>query len=110
VLAATLNAASPNKDLSVEFLENYLLKVEGLKAVNNDVPLGAVANKKLMRELAADDKIAATFKNAELGKPMPNVPEMGAFWSAMEPALKNITSGRQSVENALNDAAKRIAK
>ncbi|MBY4677226.1 maltose/maltodextrin ABC transporter substrate-binding protein MalE [Marinobacterium arenosum] len=109
VLAATLNAASPNQDLSKEFLENYLLKIEGLKTVNDDVPLGAVANKQLMAELAADANIAATFKNAELGRPMPNVPEMGAFWSAMGPALKNITSGRQPVEEALNDAAKRIA-
>ena len=41
---------------------------------------------------------------------MPNVPEMGAFWSAMGPALTNITSGRQTVDAALDDAAKRIAK
>ena len=33
---------------------------------------------------------------------------MGAFWSAMQPALGNITTGAQSVEDALNDAAKRI--
>jgi maltose/maltodextrin transport system substrate-binding protein len=41
---------------------------------------------------------------------MPNVPEMGSFWSAMAPALTNITSGRQTVDAALDDAAKRIAK
>lgn len=110
VLAATLNAASPNKELSVEFLENYLMKLDGLRTVNNDVPLGAVANKELMSELSADANIAATFKNAELGAPMPNVPEMGAFWSAMSPALKNITAGRQDVADALNDAASRIVK
>ncbi|GGO87385.1 maltose ABC transporter substrate-binding protein MalE [Marinobacterium nitratireducens] len=108
VLAATLNAASPNRDLAVEFLENYLLRVEGLKTVNEDVPLGAVANRELMEELSQDPNIYATFKNAEMGEPMPNVPEMGAFWSSMEPALKNITSGRQSVKDALDDAAKRI--
>lgn len=110
VLAATLNAASPNKDLSIEFLENYLLTVEGLKTVNDDVPLGAVANKELMETLGKDANILATFYNAELGKPMPNIPEMGGFWAAMEPALKNITSGRQSVEEALADAAKRVTK
>ncbi|MGB0733566.1 MAG: maltose/maltodextrin ABC transporter substrate-binding protein MalE [Pontibacterium sp.] len=110
VLAAMFNAASPNKDLSVEFVENYLLKIDGLKTVNDDVPLGAVANKKLMAELASNEKIAATFENAQLGSPMPNVREMGLFWSAMEPALQNITSGRQGVEDALNDAAKRITE
>ncbi len=41
---------------------------------------------------------------------MPNIPQMGVFWSAMEPALTNITSGRQSVDAALDDAAKRIVK
>ncbi len=83
VMAATLNAASPNQALAVEFLENYLLKVEGLKAVNADVPLGAVPNKAYMAELASDPLIKATFDNAAIGQPMPNVPQMGAFWSAM---------------------------
>ena len=110
VMAATLNAASPNQALAVEFLENYLLQVEGLKTVNADVALGAVPNKAYMAELASDPLIKATFDNAAMGRPMPNVPEMGAFWSAMAPALTNITSGRQTVDAALDDAAKRIAK
>lgn len=110
VTAATINTASPNKDLAVEFLENYLLKVEGLKEVNADVPLGAVANTEYMKELSADPNVAATFNNAENGEPMPNVPEMGAFWSSMGPALQNITSGRQSVDSALDMAAKRIVR
>ena len=36
-----------------------------------------------------------------MGEPMPNVPEMGAFWSSMAAALTNITSGRQDVDAAL---------
>lgn len=110
VMAATLNSASPNRDLAVEFLENYALSVKGLKMVNNDVPLGAVANKAFMEELSSNPHIKATFENARLGEPMPNVPAMGAFWSAMGPALQNITSGRQSVEDALNAAAQRITR
>ena len=42
------------------------------------------------------------------GIPMPSNPEMGAFWSAMGPALTNITSGAQSPTDAPNDAAARI--
>ncbi|HCC61387.1 MAG TPA: maltose/maltodextrin ABC transporter substrate-binding protein MalE, partial [Pseudomonas sp.] len=110
VMAATLNAASPNQALAVEFLENYLLEVEGLKAVNADVPLGAVVNKEYMAELSDDPMIKATFESAQQGRPMPNIPQMGVFWSAMEPALTNITSGRQTVDAALDDAAKRIVK
>ncbi len=110
VMAATLNSASPNKDLAVEFLESYALSVKGLKMVNDDVPLGAVANREFMEELSADPNINATFENAQLGEPMPNVPAMGAFWSAMGPALQNMTSGRQSVEDALDAAAQRITR
>lgn len=108
VLAATINAASPNQDLAVEFLENYLLQLDGLKTMNADVPLGAAANKEFMQELAANENIRATFQNAAIGLPMPNVPEMGVFWSSMEAALKNITSGRQDVQGALDGAATRI--
>lgn len=111
VMAATLNTASPNRALAVEFLENYALSVKGLKMVNDDVPLGAVANKELMEELSADNPhIKATFKNAQIGEPMPSVPAMGAFWSSMGPALQNITSGRQTVEEALDTAANRITR
>ncbi|UYM17324.1 maltose/maltodextrin ABC transporter substrate-binding protein MalE [Endozoicomonas euniceicola] len=108
VWSAALNNASPNKALAKEFLENYLLIDDGLRTMNKDVPLGAVANKSYMKELQKDPRISATYDNAMNGMIMPNVPEMGKFWSAMEAALKNITSGRQGYKEALNDAAKRI--
>lgn len=110
VTAATISTASPNRDLAVEFIENYMLSVKGLKMIDADVPLGAVANKEFMAELSENPNIAATFANAELGEPMPNVPQMGAFWSSLGPALQNITSGRQSVDSALDMAAKRIVR
>ena len=110
VMGATISSASPNKDLAVEFIEHYMLSVKGLKMINDDVPLGAVANKELMQELSSNPHIKATFENAKLGEPMPNVPEMGAFWSSMGPALQNITTGRQSVQDALDTAAKRITR
>lgn len=108
VWGAALNNASPNKSIASEFLENYLLTEQGLTIMNNDVPLGAVANLAMMKKLMKDPRIAATYQNVEQGLIMPNVPEMGKFWSAMETALRNITSGRQNYRQALNDAAKRI--
>lgn len=110
VLAGAINAASPNKDLAIEFLENYLLTDEGLATVDNDVPLGAVPLKSYMAKLKSDPRIAATFANAQAGEPMPNVAAMGKYWSAMNTALSNITSGRQSVDKALDSAAKRIVR
>lgn len=110
VMAGAINSASPNKDLAVEFLENYVLSIDGLKTINDDVPLGAVAHKEFMKQLAADPNIAATFANAQAGEPMPNVAAMGKFWSAMATSLSNVTSGRQPVDKALDAAAKRIVK
>ncbi len=65
VLSAGINAASPNKELAKEFLENYLLTDEGLAEVNKDKPLGAVALKSFQEELAKDPRIAATMDNAQ---------------------------------------------
>ncbi|RTQ99904.1 maltose/maltodextrin ABC transporter substrate-binding protein MalE [Halomonas nitroreducens] len=108
VMAAMINSASPNDFLATEFLEGYLLEEQGLRTFNGNGSLGAVAHKAYQQDLASDPRIAATLANAELGEPMPNIPEMGAFWSAMEPALQNIGSGRQSPQAALDAAAERI--
>ncbi|MCT8159431.1 maltose/maltodextrin ABC transporter substrate-binding protein MalE [Pseudoruegeria sp. SHC-113] len=108
VLAATVNASSPNKDIAVEFIENYLLTDEGLDSVNSDVPLGAVASVSFAEKVGNDPLIAATLENARTGVPMPSIPAMGKFWSAMEPALKAITGGQSSVEEALGAAETRI--
>lgn len=108
VLAANINAASPNKDLAVEFIENYLLPDEGLKTINDNVPLGAVADESFAETLAGDANVAATLANAQAGVPMPSTPAMGKFWAAMGPALTNITTGAQEPATALDDAAARI--
>ncbi len=108
VLAATINAASPNKDLAIEFIENYMLTDEGLATVNDDVPLGAVASISFSDQVSEDANIMATLENAKAGVPMPSIPEMGKFWAAMEPALRAITGGQTGVEEALKGAETRI--
>ncbi|PWC18988.1 maltose/maltodextrin ABC transporter substrate-binding protein MalE [Brenneria corticis] len=110
VLSAGINAASPNKELAKEFLENYLITDEGLDSVNQDKPLGAVALKSFQEKLEKDPRIAATMANAQNGEIMPNIPQMSAFWYAMRTAVLNALSGRQSVDAALQDAHSRIAK
>lgn len=110
VLSAAINSASPNKDLAIEFLENYLLTDEGLETVNKDKPLGAVALKSYQEKLSSDPRIAATMANAEKGEIMPNIPQMSAFWYAERSAIINAINGRQSVKEALDDAHSRIQK
>lgn len=108
VLGCMIAAPSPNKDIAKEFIEGYVVKLDGLKKINADVPLGTPANKAFFKELAADPHIQATMENVQLGEPMPNIPEMGKFWSAMASALENITNGRQSPKEALDAAAARM--
>lgn len=110
VLSAGINAASPNKELAKEFLENYLLTDSGLEAVNKDKPLGAVALKSYQAILEKDPRIAATMSNAQNGDIMPNIPQMSAFWYAMRTATLNALKGRQSVDAALKDAQTRLNK
>ncbi|MEZ9707825.1 maltose ABC transporter substrate-binding protein MalE [Vibrio breoganii] len=110
VLTAGISTASPNKDLAVEFLENYLLTNDGLRQVNDDKPLGAVALKSFQKELESDPRIAATMASAENGEIMPNIPQMNAYWGSTKNAIINVVDGRQTVDAALADAKAQMVK
>ena len=70
--------------------------------------LGVPANKAFFKELSADAKIRATMENARRGEPLPNIPEAGRFYTAIDAALEAITNGRQSPQAALDGAAARM--
>jgi len=109
VLGAMFNRSSPNKELAIEFLEHYVLVDEGLATIDKDVPLGVPAKTSFYEQLAAESElIAATMTNVENGMIMPNIPEMGRFWSSMEAALQIATNGQASPEKALTDAARNM--
>jgi len=46
----------------------------------------------------------------ERGEVMPNIPEMGRFWSAVGSALQLATNGQASVQAALQEAADNMRK
>jgi maltose/maltodextrin transport system substrate-binding protein len=108
VLGCMITAPSRQKDIAREFIENHLLKVESLKTISADVPLGTPANKAYFAELASDPRIRATMENARAGEPIPNIPETGRFFPAMDAALEAITTGRQAPKAALDGAAARM--
>jgi maltose/maltodextrin transport system substrate-binding protein len=108
VLGCMVAAPSKVKDLARLFLEEYVLKVEHLKTISADVPLGTPANKAYFAELASDPNIRATMENARRGEPIPNIPETQRFFPAMDAALEAITNGRQSPKDALDGAAARM--
>ncbi len=108
VLGCMIAAPSKVKDIAREFIENHMLRVEGLKTISADVPLGTPANKAYFAELSGDANIRATMENARTGEPLPNIPELGRFFPAMDAALEAISQGRQSPKDALDGAAARM--
>jgi len=111
VLSAYINRGTPNADLAVQYLEKYVCTADGLKTINNDVPLGVPALKALMDEMAASNRfIKITFENAQNGVVMPNIPQIGKFWSAMAAAFQIATNGQATPQAALDDAKKNMEK
>jgi maltose/maltodextrin transport system substrate-binding protein len=109
VSSALINRSSPNDDLATEFLEKYVCTKEGLKAIDAAAPLGVPALKALAEEMSAQNPlIRGTYQNALNGVVMPNIPQMGKFWSSMQAAFEIATSGRASPEAALKEAANRM--
>ena len=108
VLGCMIAAPSKVKDIAREFVENHMLRVDSLKMISADVPLGTPANKAYFAELSGDANIRATMENARTGEPLPNIPELGRFFPAMDAALEAISQGRQSPKEALDGAAARM--
>ena len=111
VLAAFLNRSTPNSELASQFIEKYVTTPDGLKAIDADVPIGVPALKTLSEEMAAQNpRIQMTYENAKNGEVMPNIPQMGKFWSSMATAFQIATNGQASPQAALDDAKKNMEK
>ncbi len=105
VFTALINRSSPNFDLAQHFLEEHALTSDGLKVMDADAPLGVPALKTLCDEMAAKNHlIKVTYENAQNGVVMPNIPQMGKFWSSMKAAFEIATNGGATPEAALKDA------
>jgi len=105
VSIAYLNRTSPNHDLSKEFLERYLLTEEGLIAMNKAKPIGIPAIISVYEEIAKDNPRLRELKaSVDYGQIMPNIPQMGRFFSALGAALQLAADGRLSARTALKEA------
>ena len=98
VLGLIINAHSKKKDFAIQFIENYVLTDEGMTEMNDRRSLGAFALKSFQAKSKNDPRVNVTMQNAQDGEPMPSVPQMIKFWSAIQGAITNSTSGRQDVE------------
>lgn len=110
ILSAGISSASPNEDLAVEFIENYLFTDSALETINNDKPLGAVTLKTFQSSLESDARIKSTMINAENGEIMPAIPQMMTYWHSEGAAIENVLNGRQTIQDALATAEKQILR
>jgi maltose/maltodextrin transport system substrate-binding protein len=111
VLTAFINRSSPNADFAAQFLEKYVCTPDGLRTIDADAPLGVPAVKALAEEMSAKDPlIKGTYENVQNGVIMPNIPQMGKFWSSMKAAFETATNGDATPEAALGDARKNLEK
>jgi len=111
VQTALLNRSTPNADLAIQFLEKYVCTIEGFKAMDAEAPLGVPALKLLCDEMIAKNPlIKVTYENCQNGEVMPNIPQMGKFWSSMGAAFEIATNGGATPQVALQDAKKNMGK
>lgn len=108
VLGCMIAAPSAHPEIARDFLENYVLTLDGLKTIHADVPLGTPADKAFFKELADNPNIKATMENVRRGEPLPGLPEVARFWPAMATALDSITTGQKRPKEALDAAAARM--
>jgi maltose/maltodextrin transport system substrate-binding protein len=105
VSVAYLNRSSPNQDLSKEFLERYLLTEEGLADMDEAKPIGVPALISAYEKISKNYPRLRELKAAvDYGQIMPNIPQMGRFFSSLGAALQLAADGRLSARTALQEA------
>jgi maltose/maltodextrin transport system substrate-binding protein len=105
VTVAYLNRSSPNQDLIKEFMEHYALTEEALIAMYRAKPTGVPAVISVYEKLAKDNPLLRQLAAAlEDGQVMPNIPQMGRFFTSVSGALQIATQGRASAKAALQEA------
>jgi maltose/maltodextrin transport system substrate-binding protein len=111
VQVAFINRSSPNRDLAKEFLEKYAFTKESLCAMDHVKPIGIPAMISLYDELSRSNPLLGELKRCtDEGEVMPNIPQMGRFWTSLATALEVATSGRSSPAAALAEAQRTMLK
>jgi maltose/maltodextrin transport system substrate-binding protein len=100
-----INRSSPNQDLARELIEHYLLTDEGLKAMDHGRPIGLPALNSLRERMIQDNPLLRQLQTCvDQGEVMPNIPQMGRYFTVMGAALQTATDGQATAEAALREA------
>jgi maltose/maltodextrin transport system substrate-binding protein len=106
-----LNRLSPNQDLMKEFVERYMLTDDGLATMNKSKPIGIPALISLYEKMAANDPHLRELKaSVDIGQVMPNIPQMGRFFTSLRAALRLAVDGKLTAGAALQQAEASIRR
>jgi maltose/maltodextrin transport system substrate-binding protein len=109
VSLAYVNRSSPNTNLIPYFIEHYLLTDEGLTEMDDAKPIGVPALISLCRKMSKDNPLVRELNACvDVGQIMPNIPQMGRYFSSVGAAVQIATQGRASAQKALRDAANKM--
>src|SRR6516225_3378877 len=105
VSVAYINRSSPNQDLAKEFIEHYMLTDEGLSAMDHGRPIGLPALNSLREKMIGENPLLQELQTCvDHGDVMPNIPQMGRYFTVMGAALQTAADGQATAEAALREA------
>lgn len=102
-----VNTKSANLLLAKEFLINYIAKKDTMHRIYLADPR-LPARKDVLELVKENPDVVAFTLSAGNGIPMPNVPQMGFVWGAMDDALNLVVNGRATPAEAAKNAVERI--
>ena len=106
VMAAGISSHSSEKLLAREFIEQSLLTAKGMALYQADVETGLIACYGQPQALNA--RRQAILQSVRQGVAMPSHPAMPLFWNSSTAALNNYFTGRQSAQEAWQEAQLRV--
>ena len=106
VMAAGISSHSSEKLLAREFIEQSLLTPRGMALYQADADTGLVACYGQPQDL--NSRRQAILQSVQQGVAMPSHPAMPLFWNSSTAALNNYFTGRQSAQEAWQEAQLRV--
>ncbi len=103
-----IRRSSKNKDLAKILIEDYLVTKKGVLELYKADPRGPARIDAVEALSNSNPDLKAFMESAKYGVPMPNIPAMGAVWSAMGNAISLTITDKEKAEAALQHAKKQI--
>jgi arabinogalactan oligomer/maltooligosaccharide transport system substrate-binding protein len=105
-----INNYSSNKEAALKLAE-YITSKSNMAQFALDTHLTPTRSDVLETEdVKSNEQISAWARQAELGNPMPNIPEMSSVWSVWSDALQIVYLGKENAEDTMQQLSDAITE